>query len=106
NVVGSSKCCSRIAVYRTENDEFVEYKFKAFRYSEITLVKEITKSDISLIIGHFAFADSNNTVDLPREETQPTCTTAQDEKIAEDHNLNEEHTNQSEDNMSKDSEAN
>ncbi|RIB15356.1 hypothetical protein C2G38_2192528 [Gigaspora rosea] len=35
---------SRRAVYRTGIDELVEYKFKAFRFSETTLVEEVFKN--------------------------------------------------------------
>ncbi|CAG8742784.1 13761_t:CDS:1, partial [Gigaspora rosea] len=34
-------------------DEFVEYKFKAFRFSETTLVEEVEKGSISMNIGRF-----------------------------------------------------
>ncbi|CAG8734739.1 20260_t:CDS:1, partial [Gigaspora rosea] len=41
SVGGSDKICHGSAVYRTGIDEFVEYKFKAFRFSETTLVEEV-----------------------------------------------------------------
>lgn len=56
-VTGSDKICSGNAVYRTGIDEFVEYKFKAFRFSDMTLVEEITKGSLSMIIGRFVFVE-------------------------------------------------
>ncbi|RIB21444.1 hypothetical protein C2G38_2243955 [Gigaspora rosea] len=44
NVSGSSKCCSGTAVYRTSINDYVEFRYKAFRFGENTLVKEITQS--------------------------------------------------------------
>ncbi|RIB01272.1 hypothetical protein C2G38_2150532 [Gigaspora rosea] len=55
NVSGSNKICSRSAVCRTGSNDFVEYVFKAFRFSETTLVEEVTKGSISLIIDRFTF---------------------------------------------------
>ncbi|CAG8453972.1 16780_t:CDS:2 [Cetraspora pellucida] len=55
NVTGTTKICNGTAVYKTGSNDFVEYKFKAFRLSETSLVEEITKSSISLVIGRFVF---------------------------------------------------
>ncbi|KAF0374961.1 hypothetical protein F8M41_012824 [Gigaspora margarita] len=49
NLSRSDKICSGSAVYRTGTDDFVEYKFKAFRFSDTTLVEEIIKGNITMI---------------------------------------------------------
>ncbi|CAG8828043.1 26793_t:CDS:1, partial [Racocetra persica] len=40
-------------------NEFDEYKFKAFQFSKITLVKELMRHSISLIVRRFAFNDKD-----------------------------------------------
>jgi len=42
------------AVYRTAVDEFIENKFKDFCSNESSLVEDVLKTSISLIIGRFA----------------------------------------------------
>jgi len=52
--VSGVKVRTGTAIYQTEEDKFVEYTFKAFFSDEPSLVKEISKTSVSLVIGHFA----------------------------------------------------
>ncbi|CAG8566385.1 10491_t:CDS:2 [Gigaspora rosea] len=85
NVSGSSKCCSGTAVYRTSINDYVEFRYKAFRFGENTLVKEITQSSISLIVGRFAFVKTELHVMVEQHTPLNIQTMAhvQDESTAE-----------------------
>ncbi|RIB26483.1 hypothetical protein C2G38_2267160 [Gigaspora rosea] len=52
NVSGSSKCCSDTAVYRTSINDYIEFRYKAFRFGENTLVGEITQSSTVVVEQH------------------------------------------------------
>ena len=52
--VSGVKVRTGTAIYRTGEDEFVEYTFKAFFSDEPSLVEEISKTSVSLVIGRFA----------------------------------------------------
>ncbi|CAG8512956.1 14689_t:CDS:2, partial [Racocetra fulgida] len=56
----SGKCYIGSVVYRTATKEFAEYKFKAFYIEESSLIEELTKKTITMIIGCFAFEDELN----------------------------------------------
>ncbi|RIB03088.1 hypothetical protein C2G38_2226075 [Gigaspora rosea] len=55
NASNANKYTAGTAVYRARDDEFVKYKFKAFRSEFTPLVEEIWQNTIALIIGRFAF---------------------------------------------------
>ncbi|KAF0365684.1 hypothetical protein F8M41_013714 [Gigaspora margarita] len=54
NISKASKYTTGIAIYRAREDEFTEYKFKAFHSEPSPLLEEIWKNNIALIIDHFA----------------------------------------------------
>ncbi|CAG8688109.1 22245_t:CDS:2 [Gigaspora margarita] len=53
-ISNANKFTTGIATYRAGDDEFVEYKFKAFQSEDTPLIGEIWKKQIALIIGRFA----------------------------------------------------
>ncbi|CAG8589040.1 17994_t:CDS:2 [Gigaspora rosea] len=71
NVTGSDKICHGSAVYRTGIEEFVEYKFKAFGFSETTLVEEVEKGSISMIIGRFVYITAEKELNVTIEQNTP-----------------------------------
>ncbi|CAG8482428.1 44930_t:CDS:2 [Gigaspora margarita] len=58
NITNLNKYVAGTAIYRMENDDFVEYKFKAFRTEFTPLVEEIWEKMIALIIGQFAIENN------------------------------------------------
>ncbi|RIB02259.1 hypothetical protein C2G38_2228333 [Gigaspora rosea] len=53
-ISNANKFIAGIAIYRAGDNEFVEYRFKAFRSEDTSLVGEIWKKQIALVIGQFA----------------------------------------------------
>ena len=58
DVLEGNRSYTGTAVYRSSEDEFVKYKFKVFRSEVSSLVGEVKKNSISLVIGQFTFEDN------------------------------------------------
>ena len=67
NLLKGNKSDTGIGLYRLDDDEFVDYKFKVFHpnLNEPTLVEGLEQDSIALIIGRFAFEENKLNV---REE--------------------------------------
>ncbi|CAG8726709.1 7226_t:CDS:1, partial [Gigaspora rosea] len=53
-IFNANKFTAGIAIYRAGEDEYVEYRFKAFQSEDTPLIGEISKKQIALIIDRFA----------------------------------------------------
>ncbi|CAG8495583.1 6965_t:CDS:2 [Scutellospora calospora] len=73
----TNKTCTGSAVYRTGDNEFNEYKFKAFFSDDSALIQDIQKTNISLIIGCFAF-ESNELYVIIAQNTLLNISTIED----------------------------
>lgn len=58
DVTTANKFTAGTAVYRAADDEFIEYKFKAFCSEHTPLIEEIWKKNIALIVGRFALENN------------------------------------------------
>ncbi|CAG8541062.1 13991_t:CDS:2 [Cetraspora pellucida] len=63
-VSDNGKTWSGVAVYRTSDTEFNEYKFKAFCTNELSLIEDICKTNISLVIGRFVIENDELNVTI------------------------------------------
>ncbi|CAG8528395.1 6851_t:CDS:2 [Racocetra fulgida] len=76
-----NKFTSGTAIYRAGDDEFVEYKFKAFRSEHTPLIEEIWKKTIALIVGRFAFENNQLNVTINQYIPLNVCSLGDDPTI-------------------------